>query len=178
MLVVKNCLPMQETQETGLQSLCGEVPWRRAWQLTPVFLPGESHGHRSLAGYNPWGRRVRRDRRYFWSSLRKSGRTIGYKTHKSKLPPSLLSPCTEFLYSGLSMLSLHILLSYSSCFPIPVLVPQRFLLEVLCFFSCSGKLWFYWPVSPIFGAVTSLDRPKKTWFFSFFGFLFNVRTYW
>ena len=27
----------------------------RAWQPTPVFLPGESHGQRSLAGYNPWG---------------------------------------------------------------------------------------------------------------------------
>ena len=27
----------------------------RAWQLTPVFLPGESHGQRSLAGYSPWG---------------------------------------------------------------------------------------------------------------------------
>ena len=27
------------------------VPWRRSWQPTPVFLPGESHGQRSLAGY-------------------------------------------------------------------------------------------------------------------------------
>jgi len=31
------------------------MPWRREWQPTPVFLPGESHGQRSLAGYNPWG---------------------------------------------------------------------------------------------------------------------------
>ena len=30
-----------------------EDPWRKAWQPTPVFLPGESH--RSLAGYSPWG---------------------------------------------------------------------------------------------------------------------------
>ena len=30
-------------------------PWRREWQPTPVFLPGESHGQRSLAGYSPWG---------------------------------------------------------------------------------------------------------------------------
>ena len=29
--------------------------WRRKWQLTPVFLPGESHGQRSLVGYSPWG---------------------------------------------------------------------------------------------------------------------------
>ena len=33
----------------------GKIPWRRAQQPTPVFLPGESHGQRSLAGYSPWG---------------------------------------------------------------------------------------------------------------------------
>ena len=33
----------------------GKIPWRRAWQPTPVFLPGESYGQRSLAGYSPWG---------------------------------------------------------------------------------------------------------------------------
>ena len=34
-----------------------KMPWRRAWQPTAVFLPGESHGQRSLEGYSPWGRR-------------------------------------------------------------------------------------------------------------------------
>ena len=33
----------------------GKMPWRRAWQLTPVFLPGELHGPRSLVGYSPQG---------------------------------------------------------------------------------------------------------------------------
>ena len=33
-------------------------PWRRKWQPTPVFLPGKSHGWRSLAGYSPRGLRV------------------------------------------------------------------------------------------------------------------------
>ena len=33
----------------------GKIPWRRAWQPTPVFLPGESHGQRSLVGYSPRG---------------------------------------------------------------------------------------------------------------------------
>ena len=33
-----------------------KIPWRRAWQPTPVSLPGESHGWRSLASYSPWGR--------------------------------------------------------------------------------------------------------------------------
>ena len=32
-----------------------KVPWRKEWTLTPVFLPGEFHGHRSLVGYSPWG---------------------------------------------------------------------------------------------------------------------------
>ena len=45
-------LPMQEIQ---VQSLVGKIPWRRKWQLTPEFLPGKSHGQRSLVGYSPWG---------------------------------------------------------------------------------------------------------------------------
>ena len=32
-----------------------KIPWRRKWQPTPVFLPGKSHGQRSLAGYSRWG---------------------------------------------------------------------------------------------------------------------------
>ena len=31
--------------------------WRRKWQSTPVFLPGESHGWRTLVGCSPWGRK-------------------------------------------------------------------------------------------------------------------------
>ena len=42
-------------QETSVRSLGWEVCWRRAWQPTPVFLPGEFHGQRSLTGYRPWG---------------------------------------------------------------------------------------------------------------------------
>ena len=33
----------------------GKIPWWRKWLPTPVFLAGESHGQRSLAGYSPWG---------------------------------------------------------------------------------------------------------------------------
>ena len=38
-------------------SWAGKMPWRRKWQPTPVFLPGQSHGQRSLVGYSPWGRK-------------------------------------------------------------------------------------------------------------------------
>ena len=34
-----------------------KIPWRRAWQPTPVFLPGESQWKRSLEGYSPWGQK-------------------------------------------------------------------------------------------------------------------------
>ena len=48
--MVKNLPAMEETW-------VGKIPWRRARQPTPVFLPGESHGQRSLAGYSPWDRK-------------------------------------------------------------------------------------------------------------------------
>ena len=35
----------------------GKIPWRREWQPTPVFLPREFHGKRSLVGYSPWGQK-------------------------------------------------------------------------------------------------------------------------
>ena len=37
----------------GFDPWVGKIPWRRAWQPTPVFYPGESHGQKSLAGYSP-----------------------------------------------------------------------------------------------------------------------------
>ena len=30
------------------------MEWRRGWQPTPIFLPGESYGQRSMADYGPW----------------------------------------------------------------------------------------------------------------------------
>ena len=33
----------------------GNIPWRRKWQLIPLFLPGKSHGQRSLVSYSSWG---------------------------------------------------------------------------------------------------------------------------
>ena len=49
---VKNLPAVQETQ---VFSWVRKIPWRREWLPTPVFLPGEFHGQRSLAGYSPWG---------------------------------------------------------------------------------------------------------------------------
>ena len=41
----------------GFDPCVRKIPWRRVWQSTPLFLPGESHELRSLVGYNPWGRK-------------------------------------------------------------------------------------------------------------------------
>ena len=49
----KTLLPIRRC---GFDPWVGTIPWRRKWQPTSVFLPGESHGQRSLvAGYSPWG---------------------------------------------------------------------------------------------------------------------------
>jgi len=45
----------QNAGDAGLIPGLRRSPWRRKWQSTPVFLPGESHGLRSLVGYSPWG---------------------------------------------------------------------------------------------------------------------------
>ena len=42
-------------QETSVQSLGWEDPLEKEMGTHPVFLPGESHGQRSLVGYSPWG---------------------------------------------------------------------------------------------------------------------------
>ena len=50
--MVKNLPSMQET---WVRCWVRKIPRRKKWQLTPVFLPGESHGQRTLAGYSSWG---------------------------------------------------------------------------------------------------------------------------
>ena len=53
-LMVKN--PPANAGDMGsMDAWVEKIPWRRKWQPTPVFLPGESHGQRSLVGYSPWG---------------------------------------------------------------------------------------------------------------------------
>ena len=39
----------------GFHPRVKKISWRRKWQPSPVFLPGKSHGQRSLGGYSPWG---------------------------------------------------------------------------------------------------------------------------
>ena len=50
---VKN--PFAKAGDVGFVPWVGRIPWRSEWLATPVFLPGEFHGRRSLAGFSPWG---------------------------------------------------------------------------------------------------------------------------
>ena len=77
-----------------------KIPWRRAWQPTLVFLPGEYHGLKSLAGYSPWGRRVRHDWSYwartmeYYSALRKK-EILSFTTTWMKLEDIMLSEISQ-----------------------------------------------------------------------------------
>ena len=53
--VVKNPPVNSGDQEMRFYPWVRKIPWRRAWQPTPVFLPRKPHGQRSLVGYSPWG---------------------------------------------------------------------------------------------------------------------------
>ena len=55
--VIKNLLANARDagSNPGLGRSPGKIPWRRAWQPSPAFWPGESHAQRSLVGYSPWG---------------------------------------------------------------------------------------------------------------------------
>ena len=54
---VNSPLPVQETQEVLVRSLGWENPLEQSMATTPALLPGESHGQRSLVGYNPQGQK-------------------------------------------------------------------------------------------------------------------------
>ena len=46
--------PACQCRRCGFNPWVRKTPWRRAWLPTPLFLPGEFQGQRSLAGYSPW----------------------------------------------------------------------------------------------------------------------------
>ena len=54
---VDSHLQCRRCRRHRLNPWVGKMPGRRRWQPTPVFLPGESHGQRSLVGYSPWSRK-------------------------------------------------------------------------------------------------------------------------
>ena len=95
MLVVKNpSASAGDINRSGFNAWVKKIPWRKAWQHTPVFLPRESHGQRSLVGYSPCSLRVR----YYWSNLACT------HTHTLQNLPSL-SVCSPVLLYVFTLLS-------------------------------------------------------------------------
>ena len=60
-LVAQTVKICPQCRKPGIDPCVRKIPWKREWQPTPVFLPGEPHGQRTLVGYSPWGHRVRHD---------------------------------------------------------------------------------------------------------------------
>ena len=86
-MVKKICL---QCGRPGFHPWVGKMPWRRAWQPTLVFLPGESHGQRSLVGYGPWGHReLDTAEQLSTNSLGLKGPDLEwlYSAYKSPCPP-------------------------------------------------------------------------------------------
>ena len=78
-----------QSRRFGLDPWVRKIPWRRKWQPTPLFLPGESHGQRSLVGCSPWNHRVRHD----WCDLAHTQEGSGaYSTRWSQDWQSVPSP--------------------------------------------------------------------------------------
>ena len=114
--MVKNLPAMWETQVWSM----GRIPWRRKRQPTPVFLPGESRGQRSLVGYSPWG-------------CKQLDRTeqISKHTHTpTSFPPAY--PECGFLERSLKMISI----SHPSVYPFylktfPIWQMKKYFLKII-----------------------------------------------
>ena len=85
-----------------------KIPWRREWQPTPVFLPGEFHGQRSLVGYTPWGHK---ESDTTWV-INTHTHTIFY-IHSRQIVPGPVNMC-PFLGTSMIFYSISYLL-FSTC---------------------------------------------------------------
>ena len=127
----------------GFDPWVRKIPWRRKWQPTPAFLPGKSHGQRSLVGYSPWG-------------CKRVGMTELLKTHRSNeefvenprqmAPPGagrIVLPCCP---------SWHHSCGHHVSGPYSLLQPSS---------SAPGEQLPGWQGSP--GPLTLLDQKCRRW---------------
>ena len=117
-----------------------KILWRRKWQPTPVFLPGEFHGQRSMAGYSLWGSQtVGHD----WACTPLSIHT-GMKKPTVASKGTSMWACT-FILSWMPSTNCGLFLSSRGSGHIPGLVPQ-----------------LLWRNHEIFLKVYSLGDPLKS----------------
>ena len=95
----------------------GKFPWRRKWQPTPVLLPGESHGGRSLVGYSPWGcKELETTERLHFTSRNAEGKEVCpfLLLENSRLSISTLRAPDPFLLLGDPELLINLPMSWLS----------------------------------------------------------------
>ena len=120
-----------------------KIPWRRAWEPTPGFLPGESHGQRSLMGYSPWGHTESdtigtTDRAHTYPSDHHVGQKspeISFLPLSSQHPPTLRGGCWRFACSPPSYKPNHtvcpLLCLLPPSFPLTIMSVEKLLLRGL-----------------------------------------------
>ena len=137
----------------------GKIPWRRGWQLIPIFLPGKFHGQRSLVGYSPGGCKeldrtehththVLNPREcsmctwtecvfcYFWCNVLKVSTKSNYYIVSFWLPVALLIFCLKDLSIDVSqVLKSPTIIVFPSIYP--------FMSVSIYVFSCSYIDWIY-----------------------------------
>ena len=107
---LENQPAIRRRRRFGFNPWCGKILWRRAWQPTPVFLLGKSHGQRSLAGYSTWGRKeldmteaTDHTCIYDWDNLKLSKCVKSYLWILAWKTPVLLGGMVEVLYFFISL---------------------------------------------------------------------------
>ena len=82
---LKNPPAVQQTQVDmgSVHHWVGKIPWRRKWQTTPVFLPGESHGQRNQLGYSPMQKSWTWLSTHKQNSLRNNVQVVDFSPSKS-----------------------------------------------------------------------------------------------
>ena len=115
-------------QETWVRSLCWKIPWRREWQPTPIFLPGEFYGQRSLVGCSPWGRKEPM-----------TGHDWATNTHPVLFLTVFFFPVREFL----CIHSVYHIQYYALSTQSDILEVLNKRMKSLCMLSCFSHVWLF-----------------------------------